>query len=393
MTEEKYAAINGQRAVSVSLRVGSSGPWFAEVDMESDPELTGAVTVEIGKLQLKGTVDATHAGTFGIQTRVRVVGGAGGWGQAIGAKGYHNDGGVKAKTIAEDAAREVGESIGNFVPTYERLGNDYAREEGAASMTLEDVLRGALWWVDYAGVTQAGPRPTSAIDAKDYTVLAYNPRTRSATLSVDDLSKIAIGSVLTDGLDGPQVVREIGVRVTAEDQRVLAWCGGDENSGGVLVDLVRSMVRRASDQALHGVYRYRVVKMAGERVELQAVRAVAGLPDLLPLSMWPGVAGVHAELAAGAEVLVQFVEGDRSQPVVTAFAGKDGVGFQPVGLVIGGPAGALAARLGDGVEVLLPPASFSGTIGGTPATGVLTFPLNKTLGVITGSSGRVKVAT
>jgi hypothetical protein len=143
-----------------------------------------------------------------------------------------------------------------------------------------------------------------------------------------------------------------------------------------------------------GLYRYRVVRMASDgRVELQAVRRIVGLPDLLPISQWPGVAGTHAELAPGTVVLVEFVEGDRGMPVITHFVGKDGSDFTPVSLVLGGIDGPPAARSGDAVEVLLPPAVFSGTIGGAPASGVLTFPLMKTSGTITAGSAKVKIAT
>jgi hypothetical protein len=92
-------------------------------------------------------------------------------------------------------------------------------------------------------------------------------------------------------------------------------------------------------------------------------------------------------------VLVTFIDGDRGQPIVTHFAGVDGAGFVPVAIVIGGDPGAPAARQGDAVEVLLPPAVFSGSIAGFgAASGVLTFPLNKATGIITAGSGKVKIA-
>jgi hypothetical protein len=69
--------------------------------------------------------------------------------------------------------------------------------------------------------------------------------------------------------------------------------------------------------------------MSGDRVELQAVRQGAGLPDVLPVSMQPGVAGAHAKLAGGSIVLVEFIEGDRTLPFVASFAGKDTSGHGP----------------------------------------------------------------
>jgi hypothetical protein len=259
------------------------------------------------------------------------------------------------------------------------------------------MLGGVAWWVDYEGVTNAGPRPAAAVDAALYEVLAYDPKERIATLAVDDPRAVQIGSILSARLDAPQTVRELEIRVTADELRLMAWCGGGEALPGRLAGLVRNIVERVTDGRLWGRYRYRVIRMAGKRVELQAVHRAEGLPDILPASVWPGVAGVHAELAPSAEVLVEFLDGRRSAPIVTGFAGADGAGFVPVSLTLGGEAGAGAARIGDTVDVLLPPAVFTGsiTVGGTPspASGVLTFALSKTLGTISTGSSIVKVAS
>jgi hypothetical protein len=394
---EAFASVNGQRVTDLRVKVANTGPWTAECAFEGEPELSGRVTIQVGTLQLSGTIVPTASGTFSRQLRARIVAGAGGWGSEVPAKGYHNDAGVKARTVAEDAARATGESIGTFVPRAERVGRDYARQTGPASRALEDVLGGVAWWVDFEGVTHAGPRPTAQLDASAYEVLAYDPKERIATLAMDDPAAMSIGAVLSERLDAPQTVREYELRVTAGEFRVVAWCGGSESAPGRLAGLFRSIIERASDGHVWGLYRYRVVRMVADRVELQAVRKAAGLPDLLPVSMWPGIAGAHAELTPGAEVLVTFVEGDRTMPVVTHFAGKDGTGFVPVSLTLGGPTGAPAARQGDAVEVLLPPMVFSGTavISGvpTPMSGVLTATMSKALGVITAGSAKVKVAS
>jgi hypothetical protein len=395
MSSDTYAAINGQRCTSVTLTVGNVGPWHADCDLEADPDLSGRVELAIGTLKLSGTIDPRTSDAYGLQRRVRVVGGAGGWGAPVDPKAYANDAGVKARTVAEDVARAVGETIGDFVPRDERVGKAYVRQIGPASRTLEDVLGGVAWWVDYAGVTRAGPRPAVPVAASSYQVLAYDPRDRIVTLGVDDPGAVGIGSVLSERLEAPVTVRSLELRVTAGELRVLAWCGGGESTYGQVTGLLRSIAQRATDRQLYGLYRYRVTRMAGDRVELQAVKRIVGLPDLLPLSMWPGIAGAHAELAPSAEVLVTFIEGDRAQPVVTHFAGKDGTGFVPTRLTLGGVDGANAARLGDAVEVLLPPAVLSGTAmmpGPTPISGVLTFTGVKALGVITAGSAKVRIA-
>lgn len=395
MTAAYDLSVAGEPITSVRLTVSNAGPWVADVDFEGDPNVSGRVEIVIGPgLKLSGTVVARSSGTYGLKRRARIVAGAGGWSAEVAPKAYHNDGGVKGRLVAEDAARAVGETIGDFVPAAERIGRDYARSHGPASCALEDVLGGLPWWVDRDGITHAGPRPPVPLDAKAYTVLAFDPRDRIATLAMDDPGAMKIGALLD--VDGPQIVRSFEVRVTEGELRVMAWCAGSASGSGYLAGLIRSIVERTTDGAMHGHYRYRVVRMAGERVELQAVRKLAGLPDLLPISIMPGVPGMRADLAPGTEMLVAFVEGDRAQPVALAFSGEDGPGFVPVALTLGGNTGPLAARQGDAVEVLLPPAVISGTAmlpaGPTPITGVLTFTGQKAVGVITGASAKVKIA-
>lgn len=391
---EAFASVNGQRLSSLRVVAGNVGPWFADLEFEEAPDLAGKVTITVGALQLVGTVVPQFDGTFGQQRKCRVVAGANGWGTMLGPKAYHNDASIKAQLIAADAARECGETLGGFVPAADRVGNDFVRRAALASNVLEEVIGSVAWWVDYAGVTQVGPRPASAIDSSTYEVLAHDPRTRIVTLAVDDPGAVTVGSILSERLDAPQTVRDLELHLDGGALRITAWCGGSEREPGRLPGLFREIARRATDAELWGKYRYRVVRMAVDgRVELQAVSKASGLPDVAPISMWPGVPGTHAVLTPGAEVLVEFVEGDRTMPIVTHFAGKGGAGFVPVTLTLGGDTGVAAARQGDAVEVLLPPAVFSGTIGGSPASGVLTFPMNKTEGTITAGSGKVKVAT
>jgi len=387
-----FLSVGGRTAHSVRVVVGNIGTWHAECDIDDDSELSGRVTISIGTLRLAGAVLQPYDGAHGTVRKCRVVGGAGGWQQLLGAKGYHNDAGVKARLVAEDAAREAGETLGAFVPAAERLGADYAREAGrTAAAALEDVIGGVPWWVDFQGVTHVGTRPAAEVSSAAYDVVAYDPRARIATLAVSEAGAVGIGSVISTGVDTPRAVRQLEIVAERDSLRLVAWLA-DTDGHDRLTGLVRSIVQRVSEGALYGVWRYRVVTMAGDgRVELQPVSKAAGMPELAPIAMMPGVAGVHAQLSKGAEVLVQFVDGERSQPVITHFAGKSGAGFVPVSLALGAASGPPAARQGDAVEIVLPPAVFSGSIRGAPASGVLTFPINKAVGVITGGSTKVQV--
>jgi len=391
---EAFARLGGAALAACTLFEANVGPWWADCDFPTaDGPAEGSVTLELGGRVLRGTIDPTGSGVFGERRRARVIAGAAGWQKNVPAKGYHNDVGVRARPVAEDAAREVGETLGTFAPALERVGADYARQAGPASRALEGVLGGVAWWVDDSGVTHAGPRPVATVTTP-FDVISYNPGLRVVTLGVDDPGAVRVGSVLTGKpLDGPLTVREVEVVVTPERFRVVAWCGGSERAAGHLPAVLAAIHRRLGDGRVHGVYRYRVIRMAGTRVELQAVRKAAGLPDLIPVSQCPGVPGALARLTPGAQVLVQFLEGDPTMPVITGYGGPGEDGFAATELVLGGEEGAPVARQGDAVEVLLPPAVFSGTISGAPASGVLTFPLMKANGTITAGSGKVKAST
>ena len=390
---DAFVTVDGVPAQACRLVVGNVGAWHVMADLESDAPIGGRVPVRVGNLTLTGTVDAAFSGTYALQRRVRVVAGAGGWSEYAPERSYHNDAGVKARLIAEDAARAVGETIGSFVPAAERVGVDYVRQAGPAVRTLEDAAGpGVAWWVDYDGVTHVGVRPQQAIPESAYEVVAYDPRAHVATLAIDDPADVQIGSTIAGPLQTPAAVRQLEINVGTTEIRAVVWLGGGEAEHDRLTGLLRAIVQRATDRRLFGPWRYRVVRMSGSRVDLQPVRVANGLPDLAAVDVWPGVASAHADLTPGAHVLVEFIEGDRAQPIVTHVTPRSGNGWVPVTVTIGGESGPPAARQGDAVEVLLPPAVFAGTINGGPATGVLTFPAMKALGTITAGSGKVKIA-
>jgi len=352
MTDDAAATCNGHRLIALRVDVANVGPWIADLDFESDPTVSGHVEIRVGRsLTLVGTVTSVMTGVHLEQRKCRVIAGAGGWARGVTRKSYHNDAGVKARLVAEDLAREVGETLGEFMPAADRIGVDYVRQAGPASRVLEHVIGdGVPWWIDYAGRTCVGPRPAAGpIDG--YDVLAYDPRQRSLTIAVDEPGRVRIGTVIAQPpLASPQTIREYELHIDAKASRVVAWCGGGGPDRGRLAGLLSAIARRATDGDLWGKYRYRVVAMRDDgRVDLQAVRAGAGLPDLRPVQVWPGVAGAAAELAPGAEVLVEFIEGDPTMPIVTHFAGVAGPGFVPVSLAFCGSE-QRAARQGDLVQ-------------------------------------------
>lgn len=357
---QAFARVDEHQLVSARITVPSVGPWWAEVVFAEAPDVSGRVSIWIGALALVGTIDASHDGVYGLQRRSRIVAGAGAWGTLLAPKHYHNDARIRARTLVEDAAREIGESLGDFAPSAEWIGIDYVRQGGPASRVLEEAIGEARWWVGYDGRTYVGTRDDG--EATGYEVLDVDAAHRLVTLSADEIDGIVVGQTIdAPQLEQPLTIRELEIEVVEEGLRVRAWCGGDVSSQSRLVDSLRALVMRLLDAKQYGVRKYRVVRMSADRVELQAVERSGGHPDVLPISMWPGVAGAHAALQPGAEVLVEFIDGDRTQPIVRSFAGKDGVGHAPLTsvlsvhgadgrLLLGGPEATEKVSLADRID-------------------------------------------
>lgn len=130
-------------------------------------------------------------------------------------------------------------------------------------------------------------------------------------------------------------------------------------------------------------------------------QASDGSLDLLPddesirgnglsaVPIWHGLPGVTVRVPNGERVLLGFRNGDPTQPYAALWEPGSVDSIEIAG------SGPEVARKGDTVEVLLPPAIFTGTIviGGTPspASGVMSFTANKTSGSIITGSPKLKV--
>lgn len=150
----------------------------------------------------------------------------------------------------------------------------------------------------------------------------------------------------------------------------------------VLAALKAFVLQHVEPLKLNALVRYRVISVgADKRLSLQIVRKAAGFPDVLPIDIWPGLPGGHGEPAAGSVVLVTFVEGNPSMPVVTHFARKSDAGFVPVNASLDASS---TLRLGEHATDVNAAKALGAVIregdtvsiaGGGPASGIITVTL------------------
>lgn len=129
----------------------------------------------------------------------------------------------------------------------------------------------------------------------------------------------------------------------------------------IVAALKRIVLELVAPTAYHALVRYRYVATDPfDRAVLQIVRQGTGWPSVLPVAKVTGVPGGDGEPKPGAIVLVSFIEGDPSLPMVTHYARTDDNAFVPVsssldaeGTVRIGKSADLV-KLGSGDETLTP---------------------------------------
>jgi len=102
-----------------------------------------------------------------------------------------------------------------------------------------------------------------------------------------------------------------------------------------LLTTLRALVSElTSAYRYHAHVRYRVISGDDSRLSLQIVRKAFGFPDVLPISVWPGVPGAKGEPTPGSLVVVVFLEGDPTLPAVTHWASPEDPAWKPVTLTL-----------------------------------------------------------
>lgn len=176
-----YFSANGIRVSAGSLEIPYLGAAVADVTFPSAITLTAPVTLTVANLSLK--LGILRQAQFAGGATARLVA-APGWALTVPAKAYANPAGVPLSMVMRDVARTIDETVS--IAQDRTVGLFYVRQTGPAARLLE-VLGGPLWWVDNAGVTQIGPRASSAITSAA-TVVDYAGGMGWLTVATEDLA-------------------------------------------------------------------------------------------------------------------------------------------------------------------------------------------------------------
>lgn len=151
------ATCNGSPILSLRLSLPPVGNWVAEVDVDSDTELTGPIEIADEAVTYTGVVAPGRSGLFVGHWRAYVVGGAGGLAQDVEARSYQR---VTAMDVVSDLLGTVGETL-SAASTRAALSQPltyWTRSAGRASVALTALCEalGARWRVLPSGEVWVG---------------------------------------------------------------------------------------------------------------------------------------------------------------------------------------------------------------------------------------------
>lgn len=187
-----FASLNGARLQQAQIVFPFFGLWSADVTLADSTAVSGSCQLVVADISLQAFAYAS--GDDAGQRSVRLVGGFGGWRQAVEAKHYQSPGGVMQSLILGDLAREVGEQVN--VSNDASVGTAYVREAAPAQRVLRQI-GGSLWWVDQTGTVQVGSSRSSAPITSAFTVTQLHGGRRLYEVASEVLSDWMPGRTFT----------------------------------------------------------------------------------------------------------------------------------------------------------------------------------------------------
>lgn len=372
--------LNAQPLLALSLVIPRLGAWTADVEVDSDTDVTGAVTLDLEGRVWRGTVvrGAVHLGRWSG----RIVGGAGGLAGELPPVALA---GTTLRAVLEEALRAAGETIATSAAALDVAVARWHRTRATGDIAVAEVARyaGMSWRVLADGTVWVGAETWATQTVSDFDVMSREPVTGCTELAGDTALDLSPGRTVT--LDGTAVrIGAVTHRLDGVALRTSVLEEREDVAGGRLMAAFEAVVRRITRRLDYtGVYSATVVQQ----------RASGGTLDIRPIDPrrpscrdvpYRTLPGLVVEIPAGATVSFTYDDADPRKPIVTLWEPSTLAGKWSVN---GGTA--RAAREGDSVSVtldtgaLIPalspggplpaaPTNITGTI--TSGTGVLRLP-------------------
>ncbi len=186
-----YASIDSVQITDARIVVPRIGSWFADLTLATEKTITGTHSLTVGDLAWKCTV--WRGAAFQGRTRLKVIGGYGGWQTQIPAKQYRVDTGVKLAMVLAEAASACGEQVS--VTTDRSVGTFTIRDVGPAQRILNRLA--TEWHVRADGVTVVGPWATLTAITEKFDLTAFDGAAGRAELATEALSAFTPGRTFT----------------------------------------------------------------------------------------------------------------------------------------------------------------------------------------------------
>jgi hypothetical protein len=294
---------------SVELDIPQRGTWLARARLtDADgPSEGDLVTLSIGPLTLVGTVLAS--GQHGGVATARVVGGYGGWRHAPTGLSFQNDGNLSKRDVAQALAASVGEQVESDGGT---IGINWSFDPLASAGANLDTI--GSWYVREDGVTVLGERPELgefSTVVNEFEGLAGRVSCQIEEYQADKFLPGALISAAS--LENSIRVRH--TRFLYSPTKFVAEISSVEQQPSRLAE------HAARKSRFFGTYLYRIIEQIADRLNLQAVDPVRGIPDQVLVTKAHGIPGVESTCSPSGEVLVVFANGDTSKPRALAYLG------------------------------------------------------------------------
>jgi hypothetical protein len=368
------------------------GAWTADLELATDEPVSGQVEIVIGNLTLQGTVYRSEF--YGGQVQARVVGGYAGWRTQAPPQGYGSGGGLQLSTVLNDLASAVGEKINIAADT--NIGNAFARVNFGTSVA-SDVLWQLMqlgfmpaWYVDPAGVTQAGAWPATQITTP-FTPTDQKPDQGVIEIATEDYASWMPGCTFSNPLLNGSYTSAGVHYVWGDDGKfrfeVLSGSGQDR----ILGPLQQVIQKEIAPARFFGRYEYVISNPSSSTIDGAPVDTALGLPELQQVPLVGDALATYTP-PDGGKAHVMFLDGKPTKPVcvwteVASQKGPSEITIAPQGKGLND-----VARVTDTVVVLFPPLmQIAGTLSGAPFIGVLTIT-TPAIGAIQTGSSLVKAA-